>query len=49
VFVVPYATIGMPYGIKTDPAYKVTVGNATKEIAVSESDVQNGTQLNLSF
>jgi dolichyl-diphosphooligosaccharide--protein glycosyltransferase len=49
VFVVPYATIGMPYGIKTDPAYKVTVGNATKEIAVSESDVQNGTELNLSF
>jgi dolichyl-diphosphooligosaccharide--protein glycosyltransferase len=49
VFVVPYATIGMPYGIKTDPAYKVTVGNVTKEIAVSESDVQNGTELSLSF
>ena len=49
VFVVPYSTIGMPYGIKTDPAYKVTVGNVTKEIAVSESDVQNGTELNLSF
>ncbi|MGZ4849148.1 MAG: oligosaccharyl transferase, archaeosortase A system-associated [Halobacteriota archaeon] len=49
VFVVPYSTNGMPYGIKTDPAYKVTVGNVTKEIAVSESDVQNGTELNLSF
>jgi dolichyl-diphosphooligosaccharide--protein glycosyltransferase len=49
VFVVPYSTTGMPYGIKTDPAYKVTVGNATKEIAVSEIDVQNGTELNLSF
>ncbi|MGD0171038.1 MAG: oligosaccharyl transferase, archaeosortase A system-associated [Halobacteriota archaeon] len=49
VFVVPYSTTGMPYGIKTDPAYKVTVGNVTKEIAVSESDVQNGTELNLSF
>jgi dolichyl-diphosphooligosaccharide--protein glycosyltransferase len=49
VFVVPYSTIGMPYGIKTDPAYKVTVGNVTKEIAVSESDIQNGTELNLSF
>ena len=49
VFVVPYSTNGMPYGMKTDPAYKVTVGNVTKEIAVSESDVQNGTELNLSF
>jgi len=49
VFVVPYSTIGMPYGIKTAPAYTVKVGNVTKEIAVSESDVQNGTQLALSF
>jgi dolichyl-diphosphooligosaccharide--protein glycosyltransferase len=49
VFVVPYSTNGMPYGMKTDPAYKVTVGNVTKEIAVSESDVQNGTELSLSF
>jgi len=50
VFVVPYATTGMPpYGIKTDPAYKVMVGNVTKDIVVTEADVQNGTQLNLSF
>jgi hypothetical protein len=27
----------------------VMVGNVTKEIAVRESDVQNGTELNLSF
>jgi oligosaccharyl transferase (archaeosortase A-associated) len=49
VFVVPFSTTGMPYGIKTAPAYKVTLGNVTKEIAVSESDVQNGAELNLSF
>jgi hypothetical protein len=49
VFVVPYATVGMPYGIKTGPAYKVTIGNVTKQIAVNESDVQNGTELTLSF
>jgi dolichyl-diphosphooligosaccharide--protein glycosyltransferase len=49
VFVVPYATVGMPYGIKTGPVYKVTIGNVTKQIAVNESDVQNGTELTLSF
>ncbi len=48
-FVVPYSTSGMPYGMKTGSAYTITVGNSTKSVAVSESDVVNGKQLNVTF
>ncbi|MGZ4940969.1 MAG: oligosaccharyl transferase, archaeosortase A system-associated [Halobacteriota archaeon] len=48
-FVVPYSTSGMPYGMQTGSAYTITVGNSTKSVAVSESDVVNGKQLNVSF
>ncbi len=48
-FVVPYSTSNMPYGIKTANAYSITVGNATKVVPVSESDVISGRQLNVSF
>jgi len=47
-FVVPYPTNWTSYGMQTANAYNVTVGNSTKSIAVSESDVINGTELNLS-
>ncbi|MGZ4906276.1 MAG: oligosaccharyl transferase, archaeosortase A system-associated [Halobacteriota archaeon] len=47
-FVVPYPTSGMPYGMKTGDSYAITVGNSTKSVAVSESDVINGNQLNVS-
>jgi len=48
-FVVPYSTQGMPYGIKTAHAYTITVGNATKSIAVPERDVTNGKEIDVSF
>jgi len=48
-FIVPYSTNWTSYGMQTANAYNVTVGNSTKSIAVSESDVINGTELNLSF
>lgn len=48
-FVVPYSTNWTSYGMQTGNAYNVTVGNSTKSIAVSESDVINGTELSLSF
>ena len=38
-FIVPYSTNWTSYGMKTGNAYNVTVGNSTKSIAVSESDV----------
>jgi dolichyl-phosphooligosaccharide-protein glycotransferase len=48
-FVVPYSTNWTSYGMQTANAYNVTVGNSTKLIAVSESDVINGTELNVSI
>jgi dolichyl-diphosphooligosaccharide--protein glycosyltransferase len=48
-FVVPYSTNWTSYGMQTGNAYNVTVGNATKSIAVSESDVIDGKELALSF
>jgi dolichyl-diphosphooligosaccharide--protein glycosyltransferase len=48
-FVVPYSTNWTSYGMQTGNAYNVTVGNSTKSIAVSESDVISGKELSLSF
>jgi asparagine N-glycosylation enzyme membrane subunit Stt3 len=48
-FIVPYSTNWTSYGMKTGNAYNVTVGNSTKSIAVSESDVTSGKELSLSF
>jgi asparagine N-glycosylation enzyme membrane subunit Stt3 len=48
-FVVPYSTDGMPYGIKTDGAYAISVGNLTKTLAVKESDVIMGNELRIDF
>jgi asparagine N-glycosylation enzyme membrane subunit Stt3 len=47
-FIVPYSTNWTSYGMKTGNAYNVTVGNSTKSIAVSESDVTSGKELSLS-
>ncbi|MEI7827971.1 MAG: hypothetical protein WCI87_09305, partial [Euryarchaeota archaeon] len=48
-FIVPYSTNWTSYGMQTGNAYNVTVGNSTKSIAVSESDVINGKERSLSF
>ena len=48
-FVVPYSTNWTFFGMHTGNAYNVTVGNSTKSIAVSESDVTSGKELSLSF
>jgi dolichyl-diphosphooligosaccharide--protein glycosyltransferase len=48
-FVVPYSTNWTAYGMQTGDAYNVTVGNSTKSIVVSESDVTSGKELSLSF
>jgi dolichyl-diphosphooligosaccharide--protein glycosyltransferase len=48
-FIVPYSTNWTSYGMQTGNAYNVTVGNSTKSIAVSESDVISGEELSLSF
>jgi dolichyl-diphosphooligosaccharide--protein glycosyltransferase len=48
-FIVPYSTNWTSYGMQTGNAYNVTVGNSTKSIAVSESDVTSGKELSLSF
>jgi len=46
---VPYSTNWTSFGMKTDNAYNVTVGNSTKSITVSENDVISGKELSLSF
>ena len=48
-FVVPYSTDGMPYGIKTDSAYTISVGNLNKTLPVKESDVIMGNELRIDF
>jgi asparagine N-glycosylation enzyme membrane subunit Stt3 len=48
-FIVPYSTNWTSFGMKTDNAYNVTVGNSTKSITVSENDVISGKELSLSF
>ncbi len=48
-FIVPYSTNWTSNGMQTGNAYNVTVGNSTKSIAVSESDVTSGKELSLSF
>ncbi len=48
-FIVPYSTEGMPYGIKTDSAYTISVGNSTKTLSVKEDDVIRGNELKIDF
>jgi dolichyl-diphosphooligosaccharide--protein glycosyltransferase len=48
-FIVPYSTVDMPYGIKTDSTYTISVGNSTKTLSVKEDDVIRGNELKIDF